>query len=97
MPDHVHLLITVEACHNDRESVSQLIPGRFSYRLKKEHDFSGEIWQRGFSELRADDAKRLQAYRQYIAQNPVKAGLANSPDEYPYCFRYLARMKKSGA
>jgi len=25
--------------------------------------------------------------------NPVKAGLAASPDEYPFCFRFLARKK----
>ena len=89
MPDHVHLLITVED-EMTIEKAMQLVKGRFSYRLKKEHGFSGEVWQRGFSELRADDAKRLQAFRQYIAQNPVKARLATSLDEYPYCFRYLA-------
>jgi len=96
MPDHVHLLITVED-EMTIEKAMQLVKGRFSYRLKKENGFSGEVWQRGFSELRADDAKRLQAYREYIAQNPVKAGLAISPGEYPYSFRYLARKKKRRA
>jgi hypothetical protein len=32
-------------------------------------------------------------YREYIALNPVKAGLAGEPDLYPYCFTYLAKKK----
>ncbi len=51
MPDHVHLLITL----SDQltiEQAMQLIKGGFSYRVKKEHGYSGEVWQRGFWELR---------------------------------------------
>jgi hypothetical protein len=36
-------------------------------------------------------------HREYIAANPVKAGLADSPEEYPYCFTYLAKRKAAGA
>ena len=35
-------------------------------------------------------------HRAYIAMNPVKAGLVDSPEKYPYCFEFLAN-KKSGA
>jgi putative transposase len=94
MPDHVHLLLTV---HGDIsiEKAMQLIKGRFSYRLKREFQYLGEVWQRGFSEMRADDEKSFSSYREYISQNPVKAGLADSPNQYPYCYGYLA-MKKGG-
>ena len=92
MPDHLHLLITVE---DDMtiEKAMQLIKGRYSYLLKKEHGYLGEVWQRGFSEVRADSAESMQAHREYIARNPVKAGLAASAEEYPYCFVYLAKKK----
>jgi hypothetical protein len=30
------------------------------------------------------------------AENPVKAGLARSADEYPYCFANLAKRKVEG-
>lgn len=52
-----------------------------------------EVWQRGFSEVRADDEESFLKYREYIAQNPVKAGLADSPGQYPYCYGYLAKQK----
>ncbi len=75
----------------------QLIKGSFSYRLKQEFQYLGEVWQRGFSEVRADDEESFLRHREYIAQNPVKAGLADSPGQFPYCFTYLAKKKRSGA
>ena len=32
-------------------------------------------------------------HREYIAENPVKAGLVASADEFPFCYRYLAKRK----
>jgi putative transposase len=94
MPDHVHLLVTV----NDKmtiEKAMQLIKGRFSYLMKRDHGYLGEVWQRGFSEARAHNETSLKRYCEYIAENPTKAGLAASADEYPYCFAYLAKMKRN--
>jgi putative transposase len=96
MPDHVHLLITL----SDQltiEQAMQLIKGGFSYRVKKEHGYSGEVWQRGFWELRVEDQDSFARHREYIAQNPVRKGLVDTPDEFPFCFNYLARRKAPGA
>jgi hypothetical protein len=35
----------------------QLIKGGFSYRLKREFGYQGEVWQRGFSEVRIRDGQ----------------------------------------
>jgi putative transposase len=96
MPDHVHVLLTVGGQLSIEKAV-QFIKGGFSYRLKKEHGYSGEVWQRGFSEVRIDDWESFQGHKAYIAQNPVKRGLVESPDEFPYCFTYLAKQKAAGA
>jgi putative transposase len=93
MPEHIHLLITVDS---SIEKAVQLIKGGFSYRLKKEFGYSGEVWQRGFSELRVNDRESFLQHRDYIAQNPVKRGLADLPEEFPYCFTYLAKRKAAG-
>ncbi len=92
MPDHLHLLITIQE-DMTIEKAMQLIKGGFSYLLKKEHGYLGEVWQRGFSEVRADGVESMKAHREYIAQNPVKAGLAATPEEYLYCFVNLAKKK----
>jgi putative transposase len=96
MPDHVHLLITVRG-DMTIEKAMQYIKGGFSFRLRKECGYLGEVWQQGFSEVRVDDRENFFRYRQYIAQNPVKAGLVSSAEEYPYCFTYLANRKAAGA
>ncbi len=96
MPDHVHLLLTVEDGMTI-EKAMQLIKGGFSYRLGKEFGVKGEVWQKGFSEVRVDNKESFQQHRAYIADNPVKAGLAESPDVFPFCYSYLAKQKAAGA
>jgi putative transposase len=96
MPNHVHLLLTV---HEDMaiEKAVQFIKGGFSYRLKKEFGYMDEVWQRGFSDVRVEDRETFLRYRDYIAENPVRKGLVSSPEEFPYCFTYLAKRKSAGA
>jgi putative transposase len=92
MPDHVHLLITV-GDGMTVEKAMQLIKGRFSFRLKREYGFAGEIWQRGFSEVQVLGRESFETHRAYIAENSVKAGLVDSPEQYPFCYRSLAKLK----
>ena len=96
MPDHLHLLITVPR-DATIERAMQLIKGRFSFRVRKEHGFRGEVWQRGFSEVRVNDLESFLSFCKYIQQNPVKAGLADSAEPYPYSYTYLAQKKLAGA
>ena len=95
MPDHVHLLMTVNGDMSIEKAV-QFVKGGFSYRLKKETGYAGEVWQKGFSEVRVNDKGSFATHRQYIAENPVKRGLVSDPEEYPYCFNYLV-TRKAGA
>ena len=41
------------------------------------------------------DAEGMDKSHEYIAQNPVKAGLAPRAGEYPFCFGFLASRKAS--
>lgn len=92
MPDHLHLILTV---HDGMtiEKAMQMIKGRFSHRMSHELGYKGEVWHRGFTEAQVMNRVSFEKYRDYIAQNPVKAGLAPAVDEFPYCFRYLANRK----
>ena len=95
MPDHLHLLLTLDSKMSIEKAV-QLVKGGFSYRAKKELGYLGEIWQRGFSEVRVDTRASDLAHRTYIYQNPVKAGLVDAPEKYPYCSLYLRAKKRRG-
>ncbi len=95
MPDHLHLLMTLPS-EVSVEKAMQLIKGGFSYRLKREFGYQGEFWQRGFSEVRINDGQSFLQHRAYIFQNPVKAGLVERAEEWPYCYSYLAKKKAQG-
>ncbi len=95
MPDHIHLLITVKSGMSI-ERAMQLVKGGFSYRLKKETGYLGEVWQRGFSEVRVESEESWDQHRRYILENPVKAGLCDSSSQYPFCFTYLVNQKTRG-
>ena len=92
MPDHFHLLITLDGALTIEKAL-QLIKGNFSYRAKRELGFQREIWQRGFSDERVWDRESFLAHRSYIDDNPVKAGLARSAEEYPYCSAFFRKKK----
>jgi len=92
MPDHFHLIITLNHDMSVEKAV-QLVKGNFSYRAKKELGYQREIWQRGFSDERIWDRESLLSHRSYIDDNPVKAGLARRPEEYPYCSAHFRKKK----
>jgi putative transposase len=96
MPDHVHLLITVDGSTTIERAV-QFVKGGFSYRMKRELGHSGEIWQRGFSEQRIYDRESYLRHREYIAQNPVRAGLVDSPRSVSVLLHLAGEIEDAGA
>jgi len=96
MPNHIHVLLTIGKDMTVEKAV-QLIKGNFSFRAKKELGWQREIWQKGFSEVRIDDRESFLGYKSYIFDNPVKAGLARSPEEYPFSSLYLRKQKTKAA
>ncbi|MBA3916280.1 MAG: transposase [Acidobacteriales bacterium] len=81
MPDHFHLLITPR---ESLERAMQLIKGGFSFRAKRELQFTHEIWQPSFYDRRVRDAEEYFAFREYIRRNAVKRGLAVTAGDYRY-------------
>jgi putative transposase len=62
----------------------QFIKGGFSFRAKKELGSNLGIWQTGFSDHRVRDANDYRMHAIYIQQNPVRKGLCERPEQYPY-------------
>jgi hypothetical protein len=57
----------------------------------------GEVWQRGFSEVRVTDQESFLAHKEYIDQNPVKAGWRNRPKNTRIARRICARKSRAAA
>jgi len=83
MPNHVHLLITVPDGMT-LERVMQLVKGGFSHEAGKQFGIRSAIWQKSFVDRRVRDAFECIRFRNYIHQNPVRAGLVGRAEEYAY-------------
>jgi putative transposase len=81
MPDHLHLLITPT---ETIEKAVQLVKGGFSFRAKRELGWSGEIWQRGFTDHRIRDEEDWKRHLEYIRKNPLEAGLVSNDSRYEF-------------
>ena len=82
MPDHLHTLLSPLGIALER--AMQLIKGGYSYRLGKELGLDREAWQRGYSDHRVRDTSDYSMHVTYIHNNPVKSGLCDSPELFPY-------------
>jgi putative transposase len=81
MPDHLHMLITpLETL----EKAVQLIKGGFSFRAKRELEWTGEIWQPGFTDHRIRDEEDWLRQIQYVRMNPVEARLVEAASLYEF-------------
>jgi putative transposase len=83
MPDHLHVLITPSA-NNSLEKAMQFIKGGSSYRLNQQRGQKIDLWLAGFHDWTIRDVADWNAKAQYIRLNPVKAGLVERPEEWPY-------------
>ena len=83
MPDHLHIL----ACPQGGANLSTVLGSYQSYvtRLAWNHGVIGKLWQRSFYDhivRQSDDAQAIVAY---ILNNPVKAGLVERWQDWPWC------------
>ncbi|HSS97953.1 MAG TPA: transposase, partial [Terriglobales bacterium] len=83
MPDHIHLILEPKTTVA-LERAMQFIKGGYSHRYMKETGSRAEIWERGFTNHRIRDWNDHANHKRYIHQNPVRAGLVQSPVDYPY-------------
>ena len=76
MPDHVHVLATIPPTTS--------IPGIITPRKRYLARMHGVRWQRDFFERRLRNDEHVEMMRDYLRQNPVRSGLVDTPDEWPF-------------
>ena len=83
MPNHLHLLLTPSASTSLEKAV-QLIKGGSSHAIHKQRETLVMIWQEGFHDWTIRDAHDWQTKVEYIHLNPVRAKLADRPEDWPF-------------
>jgi putative transposase len=83
MHNHIHLLVTP----SDEQSLPrtmQSLGRRYAQYFNRTYHRSGSLWEGRYkSSLVNTDHYLLACYR-YIELNPVRAGIARRPEDYPY-------------
>lgn len=93
MSNHIHLLIKVEK--EELDLIMKRIAGSYVYWYNWKYYRKGHLFQDRFkSEPVEDDAYFLTVLR-YIHQNPIKAGLAETVDDYRYSSYHCYLDEKS--
>ena len=83
MPNHIHLLLSID----DQQRLSrviQLIKGGFSHCLRENGIAFRAVWEQRYYERRVRDENELAEFSHYIRQNPVRKGLVERAEDYPY-------------
>jgi putative transposase len=85
MPDHFHALIT-PAPDVSLEKAVQFIKGGFSFRVKREPDAKSklDVWSKSFNQTQILTEAKFVNCVHYIEQNPVRRGLASTPEAHPF-------------
>ncbi len=94
MPDHVHLLMQpLPKSECEFWSLSSIMHSIKSYsaqQIAKVMKHIGTVWQDERYDRIMRDSKEFQNTWEYIRQNPVKANLSATPEEYPFFWQIFA-------
>jgi putative transposase len=82
MPNHVHLIAVPESEDGLRSAIGEA-HRRYTRRINFREGWRGHLWQGRFASYVMEERYLLAAAR-YIEMNPVRAGLVDRPEEYPW-------------
>ena len=83
MPDHMHAVV---AAHDDASGLSEFVSRWKTWcsRTLRRAGVEGKIWQEGFFDHRVRSEASLGEKCQYVADNPVRAGLVERAQSWPH-------------
>ena len=82
MENHVHLLLETPAAN--LAVGMQRLHSLYAREFNKRHRRSGHVFQGRYGAVRMTTDEQLWTVARYIALNPVRAGLCERPDEWPW-------------
>ena len=83
MDNHVHVLLFSESLEN-LASFSHFLARRYVYYYCQKYKWIGAVFQGRYKIHPVNDERYLLECGRYIERNPIPAGIALHPEEYPY-------------
>jgi putative transposase len=96
MNNHYHLLMSTPA--GNLSQILRHINGAYTVYYNKRHHRFGHLFQGRYKAILIDADEYAAELSRYIHLNPVRAGLANLPEGYPWTsyLNYIGRKKSPG-
>ena len=92
MDNHIHLLIKPGKGEN-LSKIMQWILSVFAKCYNKHFHLNGHVWADRFKSKVIESFQQLIATFNYIRNNPVKAKMVETPEEYQYGSLWFIRLK----
>jgi putative transposase len=86
MTNHFHLVVRTPT--ESLASGMHHLNGRYARRFNARHSFQGHVFERRYDARFIDTERQFEDTVRYVAFNPVKAGLCESPADWPWCNFY---------
>lgn len=83
MTNHTHLALKADEL-SALSTFGHFVQRRYAYYYCKTYRWSGQVFQGRYKSLPVEDDRYLLECGRYIERNPLKAGLAKEPTDYPY-------------
>jgi len=91
MPDHYHALFFLLPKAGTLSAVMAKISRFTSRQINKALHRSGRFWQDGFHDHRCRNVDDMNDRLWYVENNPVRAGLVEKSEQWPYCSAHPSR------
>jgi len=83
LPDHLHFFVSLGEDKYLGQWIGML--KRTISKVVKPYGSSDPVWQRGFFDHVMRSTESYSQKWDYVRDNPVRAGLAKTADDWPYC------------
>jgi len=95
MPDHLHILLSFKPGY--KRTLSDWIKDfkRYTTKTCKERFGVNQLWQENYYDHIVRSEESLMNIGEYIVLNPVRKGIVNDLEEYPYskiCYESIEKV-----
>jgi REP element-mobilizing transposase RayT len=80
MTNHYHLI--VETAQQELSFGMRVVNGRYAQLFNRRHDRDGHLFKGRYSVFVIERDSHLEASCRYVLENPVRAGLCESPSDW---------------
>lgn len=87
MSNHYHLLIEIK--HENLSKFMRQVNSNYAIYFNKKYRRLGHLWQGRFKSWYVTDEAYLYTLILYIEQNPIKANMVKTVEEYPYSSAHI--------